>query len=95
MQKYHDGGHIGITRKIKKIRLHYHWKVMTKDIIKYVKTYKACQMNKPAIRGKEPFILTPTPIRPFEIVIIDTIGPLPRSDSQNEYAVTIMCEQNI
>ena len=44
-KKYHDdpinGGHIGITRMIKKIRLHYHWKGMTKDIAKYVQNFKA------------------------------------------------------
>ena len=66
---------------------------MTKDITKYVKKCKACQINKPAIDFKEPF-LTPTLIKPFEIVI-DTVGPLLRSDSQNEYAVTIMCNLTI
>ena len=55
MQKYHDdpinGGHIGITRMIRKIRLRYHWKSMTKDITRYVKKCKACQMNKSATKG--------------------------------------------
>ena len=54
---------------------------MTKDITKYVKKCKACQMNKPGIKGKEPFILTPTSIKSFEIVIVETTGPLPLSDS--------------
>lgn len=96
MRKYHNdpliGGHPGITRMIKKIRLHYHWKGMTRDITKFVKTCKTCQMNKPANKIKESFVITPTPAKAFDIVIIDTIGPLPRSESENEYAVTIMCD---
>lgn len=36
--------------------------------------------------------ITPTPIKPFDIVIVDTIGPLQQSALGNKYAVTIMCD---
>ena len=59
MQNYHDdpinGGHIGITRMIrKKKKLGYHWKGMTKDITKYAKKCKAFQMNKPSTKAENP-----------------------------------------
>lgn len=41
MRKYHDdplcGGHPGITRMLRKIRLKYHWKGMTRDITRYIR----------------------------------------------------------
>lgn len=35
---------------------------------------KKCQLNKHKINTKEPMTITTTPIKPFDVVIIDTIG---------------------
>lgn len=37
-------------------------------------------------------IITPTPHKPFDRIAIDTIGPLPRSENHNVYALTMICE---
>ncbi|GBP17134.1 hypothetical protein EVAR_101373_1 [Eumeta japonica] len=49
-----------------KIRLHYYWKGMTRDIARYVKRCKACQTNKIVVNGKERGIITPTPLKAFD-----------------------------
>lgn len=36
--------------------------------------------------------LTETPEHAFDRVIVDTIGPLPKSENGNEYAVTLICD---
>lgn len=36
--------------------------------------------------------ITETPATAFGILLIDTIGPLPRTEYGNEYAITITCE---
>ena len=36
--------------------------------------------------------LTKTPVNAFDTVLIDTIGPLPQTESGNEYAVTLICD---
>lgn len=41
---------------------------------------------------KEPMKLTPSPQSAFDVVIVDTIGPLQKSDSGNQYAVTMICD---
>lgn len=41
---------------------------------------------------KMPLTLTNTPTKPFVTVIVDTIGPLPKSYNGNSYAVTIICD---
>lgn len=41
---------------------------------------------------KEKLSITPTPQSAFDIVLVDTIGPLPKSTHGNVYAVTLICD---
>jgi len=96
IQKYHDdpitGGHSGITRTIEKVKRYYYWRGMTKSISKYIKSCEECKKAKVNKHVKPTTIITPTPAKAFERVIVDTIGPLPKTDKGNEYAVTIICD---
>jgi len=44
------------------------------------------------IHTKTPITITDIPINAFDRVIVDTIGPLPKSDNSNEYAATLICD---
>lgn len=96
MELYHNnplfGGHPGITKMLRKIRLKYYWKNMTRDITRYVKSCMNCQKNKSLRKTKEPMVITETPTTAFDIIIIDTIGPFIPSNNGNVYAVTIICD---
>ena len=96
LDKFHNdpihGGHCGVRRLLNKIRRMYTWKGMSKDIKNYVKNCTSCKVNKPSKNHIEPLFQTLTPEKAFDRVQIDTIGPLPKTISGNEYAVTIMCE---
>lgn len=96
LKKFHDdpmfGGHPGTTRLVNKLRQFYYWKNITKDVSKYVKECLQCQTNKTTRHLKPSMIITPTPQKPFQTVIIDTIGPLPISEVGNQYIVTIICD---
>lgn len=96
INKYHNdpvlGGHCGTKRLYNKLRSKYYWKHMTKDIVKFVKSCRKCQENKSLEKSKEKLSMTPTPQKAFDIVQIDTIGPLPKSNQNNEYVVTIICD---
>lgn len=86
------GGHAGQKRLYAKLRAHYYWKAMSKDVAKYVKNCKICQLNKPKAKNIEEMTLTKTPQRPFDVVIIDTMGPLTTSLNGNKYALTMICD---
>lgn len=86
------GGHCGQKRLLAKLKAYYFWKNMKKHISQFVKKCPQCQLNKSKIQNSEPFTITPTPFKAFDIVIIDTVGPLPRSLSGNAYLVTIECD---
>lgn len=96
LETYHKdpiiGGHCGRKRLYAKLRTRYYWKNMTKDISAFVKGCKQCNLNKVKIGNKEKLTLTPTPNKPFDIVVLDTIGPLPISKYGNKYAVTMICD---
>lgn len=86
------GGHVGQKKLYEKIRARFFWKNMTKDIAAYVRTCQKCLLNKPKPATKEKLVITPTPIKPFDVVLIDLIGKLPRSNSGHCFAVTIICD---
>lgn len=98
LRKFHNdpifGGHCGQKKLFAKIRERYFWKYMTKDIARYVRNCEICQKTKVVQCTKEPMVITPTPQRPFDCIIIDTIGKLKKSINGYEYAVTIVCEMS-
>lgn len=96
LEKFHSdplyGGHIGIKRMLAKIKSKFTWKNMTKDITKHVKNCESCQINKSFIKTKEKLTITTTAQTCFDLIAIDTIGPLPKTENNFEYAVTVVCE---
>lgn len=86
------GGHPGIRRTLQKIQRRYVWKNMTQHIRNYVKGCMHCKKNKITRKTRENLILTPTPRHAFDTVLIDTIGPLPKTEKCNEYAITVICD---
>jgi len=96
IEKYHEdpvfGGHCGQKRLLKKLKASFLWKNMAHDVANYIRKCQKCQLNKIKSRYCEPMVLTPTPQQAFDIVCIDTIGPFPKSNNGNTYAVTIQCE---
>lgn len=96
IQKYHEnalvGGHTGRNRLYAKIKAKYHWKGIARDISKYIKSCHSCQISKPKTYNVEPLTITQTSHKAGDRIIIDTIGPLRKSDNQNQYALTIVCD---
>lgn len=86
------GGHVGINKLTQKLRRNYYWINMKSTITKYVKSCLFCKQNKHTIKTQELFTHTTTPDQTFQIISMDTIGPLTRSNKGNRYALTIQCE---
>jgi len=74
-----------------KVKRHYFWKGITRDITEYIRKCQKCKKVKITKHNKTPLIITDTPINAFDRLIVDTIGPLPKSENGNEYAVTLIC----
>lgn len=92
---YHEdelmGGHFGINQVYEKLKKTYQWPNMIKDVKKYINNCAKCTTNKVKPGTRAEMIKTPTPLKPFDTMIIDTVGPL-RGTNNNKYALTMMCD---
>ena len=85
-------GHLGIRKTQAKVQQHFYWPKMHRDIVNFCKTCHACQMGgKPnQVIPKAPLIPIPAFEEPFTRVLIDCVGPLPKTKKGNQYLLTIM-----
>lgn len=86
-------GHMGITKTRQKILNHFYWPSLRKDVVEFCKSCHACQIvGKPnQTIPKAPLQPIPAVQEPFSRIIIDCVGPLPKTRSGNQYLLTIMC----
>jgi len=85
--------HLGVKKTKSRIFEHFWWPGAGRDIAEYVKTCHTCQMvGKPNQKPRK-VPLHPIPVmdEAFSQLIIDIVGPLPKTSSGHVYALTIMC----
>lgn len=85
------GGHTGIKRTICKIKQRFVWKNMSKMVKKFINKCELCKKNKIVKHTKEKLVLTETPGSSFEIISVDTVGPL-KISNECRYILTLQCE---
>ena len=86
-------GHLGIKKTYQKVLNHFYWPGMQKDVKDFCRTCHTCQVigkpnQKPPAAPLKPI---PVSTEPFSHVIIDCVGPLPKTKEGNQYLLTIMC----
>lgn len=91
IQIYHDCEIIVQKKVCAKLRREFYWTNFSRDVSKYIRNCKDCIVNKPERETIEELAITPTPQKPT-IDVVDTIGPMQKTDLGNRYAVTIMCD---
>ena len=84
---------MGISKTYQRILSHFFWPGLKNDVVNYCRSCHTCQ-----IVGKPNQVIPPAPLlpipafhEPFSRVLIDCVGPLPKSRSGNMYLLTIMC----
>ena len=87
------GGHLGINKTVDKVQRHFFWPCLRRDVRDYVKTCHTCQVvGKPnATPSTAPLHPIPAFHEPFQKILLDCVGPLPKTRAGNEYLLTIMC----
>ena len=86
-------GHLGVYKTFQNVLAHFFWPKMKSDVSKYIKSCHICQVVGKVNKPIPPAPLAPIPVVsvPFYKVIVDCVGPLPRSKKGNQYLLTIMC----
>lgn len=85
-------GHLGVGKTEEKIMRHFHWPCMHRDVVEFVRSCHACQVSGKPNQKIPVAPLSPLPVvvEPFSRVVIDCVGPLPKTKKGNEYLLTIM-----
>lgn len=86
-------GHLGVKKMCDRVLRHFFWLGLKKDVARYCKFCHTCQ-----VAGKPNQTIPPAPLcsipevcEPFERVLVDCVGPLPRTKAGNTFLVTVMC----
>jgi transposase InsO family protein len=93
IREHHDSrlaGHPGQYRTHELITRDYWWPRLLHDVRKYVEGCETCQRTKPRhSRPAAPLHPHEIPTRPWEIISLDLIGPLPESAGHNAILVIV------
>jgi hypothetical protein len=82
--------HPGIVRMIDKMKMYVWWLGMYADVVRCVTTCVTCQRVKAAPPHVAPRAVR-LPTRPWQILAIDAVGPLPKTKKGNEYIIDVVC----
>ena len=86
-------GHLGFNKTYQKILEHFYWPNLRKDVVEFCRSCHTCQVVGKPNQILPKALLQPIPAfeEPFSRVIIDCVGPLPKTKSDNQYLLTVMC----
>ncbi|XP_066965514.1 uncharacterized protein [Macrobrachium rosenbergii] len=85
--------HLGVKKTTLNILQYFYWPGIREDVKKFCKVCDTCQKVGKPNQPIKPVPLSPQIVCsvPFEKVILDCVGPLPKSKNKNQYLMTVMC----
>ena len=94
LYEHHDSKlacHIGVAKTFELISRSFWWPNIYEDVHSYVKSCLPCQQNK-ATNTKKNGLLSPLPIpqHKWQVVSIDFISPLPKTNSQHDAIMVVV-----
>lgn len=87
------GGHLGVKKTYHKLLSEFYWPNMKKSASDYISSCHLCQMVGKPNQPVPSYPLQPVqvPSQPFQNIIVDIVGPLPKTKKGNEYILTVLC----
>lgn len=86
-------GHLGITKTYNRVARYFFWPGLKNSVTKFCKSCHVCQIASKPNQKISPAPLCPIPVmnEPFDRLIIDCVGPLPKAKTGHQYILTMMC----
>jgi hypothetical protein len=84
------GAHLGVRKTIWKIREHFAWKGMDKEIESEVRACRVCSRSKPAQNTRLVLLSSDVAERPVQKLFIDFMGKFPRSSAGNTVILIVV-----
>ena len=88
-------GHMGVQKTYQRVLGNFFWPGLKKDVRVHCRECHACQMVGKINQPIPPAPLKPIPVvdEPFRRVLVDCVGPLPRTSNGNQYVLTILRDE--
>lgn len=93
IQENHDlpeAGHLGFEKTLEKVKRHYNWPGMRRDIARYIRKCRVCQTTKPEQRPSVGKMNLKKYTQPWDTVAVDIQGPFPRSSNGFSYLLVFL-----
>lgn len=95
IREHHDPplcGHLGIFKTVGRISERYYWPKLRCDVAKYIRRCAVCLETKPEQKKPTGKMLSAQPSveRPWQLVSVDLMGPLPKSSSGYAYILSVL-----
>ncbi|XP_073804400.1 uncharacterized protein [Danio rerio] len=86
-------GHLGINKTFTRVAKYFYWPGLRSAVSDFCRACHVCQIAGKPNQNIPPAPLQPIPVmgEPFERLILDCVGPLPKSKSGYQYILTLMC----
>ena len=86
-------GHLGVGKTCDRILKHFYWPNLRQTVANFCRTCHVCQVVGKPNQNPPKAPLSPIPAfeEPFSKVIVDCVGPLPKTKKGCEYILTIIC----
>ena len=86
-------GHRGVNKTCDRILRHFFWPGLRSSVTEFVRSCDTCQtVGKPNQSiPRAPLKPIPAFQEPFSHVLVDCVGPLPKTRAGNQYILTVMC----
>jgi len=93
LHELHDaptGGHVGVTKTLKRLRERVYWYGMDRDVLQYVRSCVSCAAKPGHQLPAGQLVPLPIPRRPWETISMDFIGPLPRTARYKDAVLVVI-----
>lgn len=85
-------GYLGVRKTAARILKHFYWPGIFRDVAWYCKSCHACQLVRKPNQAEKVAPLIPIPAfeSPFSRVLVDIVGPLPKTSAGHSYLLTLI-----
>jgi len=82
-------GHLGKHKTTARIKQHFHWPGLRRDVAEFCKSCPQCQMTSASLPFRAPLLPLPIIATPFECLGMDIVGLVEKSKAGNRYMLVI------